>query len=108
MLLPTVFLGAEFFVADVLVLGVLEASFEGVLPSCVLGRVGVFESVDLQTAGFLLVTSDFGVSGFDFVVECGRLYGDATGFLDAGVAGLVTSEWKTQSRKLFEIKIVLI
>lgn len=91
-LLPTVFLGAEFFVADVLVLGVLVASFEGVLLSCVLGRVGVFESVDLLTAGFLVVTSDFGVSGFDFVVEGGRLYGDATGFLDAGVAGLVTSE----------------
>lgn len=62
--------------------------------SCVLGRVGVFVSVDLLVGVFLAATSDFGVSGFALTAEDGRLLGEATAFLDAGVVGLVTSGWE--------------
>lgn len=91
-LLPTVFFGLEVLVADVLEAGVLEASLEGV--GLLSLRMGVFVSAALLAIGFLVVTSDFeadlGVSGLDFVEE-GRVRGDSAGFLDAGVAGLVTS-----------------
>ncbi len=97
-LLPTVFLGLEVLVAAVLVL-------EGVgLLSCGLERLGVFVSAALLGVGFLAVVSDFetdlGVSGFaDFTAEEGRVRGDSAGFLDAGVAGLVTSGGKTQHKE---------
>lgn len=94
MLLPTGFFGVDVLVVGVLVLGVLEESFEVVLMSCVLGRVGVFVSAALLVEGFLAVVSDFGVSGFALTAEEGRLLGVATGFLDAGVVGLVTSGWE--------------
>lgn len=87
-LLPTVFFGLE-----VLVAGALEGALEGV--GLLSLRVGVFVSAALLAAGFLVATSDFaadlGVSGLDFVVEEGRVRGESAGFLDAGVAGLVTS-----------------
>lgn len=103
-LLPTAFLGAEDLVVAVLEPGVLEVSLEGVLLSSVLERLGVFVSAALLTGGFLVVVSDFeadlGVSGFaDFVVEDGRVRGDSVGFLDAGVAGLVTSGQKIKHRE---------
>lgn len=92
--LPTVFLGLEVLFVGVLV--ILEASLEGVgLLSCGLGRLGVFVSTLLLVGGFLAEPSNFvlGVSGLaDFVIEEGRLRGDSTGFLAAGVAGLVRSE----------------
>lgn len=91
-LLPTVFLGLEVLVAAVLEAGALA----GVLLSCVLERLGVFVSAALLAVGFLAVMSDFeadlGASGFaDFVAEDVRARGDSAGFLDAGVAVLVTS-----------------
>lgn len=94
MLLPTAFLGVEVLAAAVLEPGVLEASLEGVGLLSVLERVGVLLSAALLAAGFL--TSDFGadlgVSGFvDFVAGEGRVRVDSAGFLDAEVAGLVTS-----------------
>lgn len=99
-LVPTGFLGLEVLVVAVLEPGVLEASLEGVLLSCVLERFGVFVSATLLAVGFLAGTSDFeadlGVSSFAaFVVEDGRVRGDSEGFLDAAVADLVTSGGKT-------------
>lgn len=93
---PTGFLGVEVFAAADLDTGVLEASLEGALLSCVLGRFGVFVSEALLAEGFLAVTSDFeadlGVSGFaDLVVADERVRGDSAGFLDAGVAGFEAS-----------------
>lgn len=95
-LLPTVFLGMGVLAEAALEPGVLGASLEGVALLSALARTGVFVSAALLAAGFLAAASDFeadlGVSGFaDFVVKEGRVRGDSAGFLDAEVAGLVTS-----------------
>lgn len=95
-LLPTVFLGLVVLAAA----GLVPLFLEGVaLPSCVLVRLGVFDSEILFGLDFLAVASDFeddlGVSGFeDFVEEEGRVRGESAGFLAAGVDGLVTSRKK--------------
>lgn len=108
---PTGFLGVEVFAAADLDTGVLEASLEGALLSCVLGRFGVFVSEALLAEGFLAVTSDFeadlGVSGFaDLVVADERVRGDSAGFLDAGVAGFEASGGQTQHKQLLNNDII--
>lgn len=93
-LLPTVFLGLAFLVAVVLEL-VLGASLEGVGLLSVLERLGVFVSAALLVGGFLAVTADLGVSGFDdLAVEEGLVMGDSADFFAAGVAGLLASFFK--------------
>lgn len=108
---PTGFLGVELFAVADLVTGVLEASLEGALLSCVLERFGVFVSAALLAEGFLAGTSDFeadlGVSGFaDLVVADERVRGDSAGFLDAGVAGFEASGGQAKHKKLLNNDII--
>lgn len=98
-LLPTVFLGLVVLDAAGLVLLLFAGA---ALLSCVLVRLGVFDSEILFAVDFLAVTSDFekdlGVSGFEVLDEDeGRVRGESAGFLAAGVDGLVTSR-KTEHK----------